>query len=76
MATVTAERRCADVGVGKEEPWPVVVEVVLVDMASPVMGVGGEDVKKDVGRAIRTTPRREMRDAYCAERGKGSLRKR
>lgn len=34
----------------------------------------GEDVKNEVGRAMRTTPRREKREAYCAERGKGSCR--
>lgn len=76
MATATAERRWADVGVGKEESYPPVVEVALVDMASPGIVVGEEDVKNEVGRAIRTTPRSEMRDAYWAERGKGSLRKR
>ncbi len=34
------------------------------------------EVKKDVGRAIRMTPRREIKEAYCAERGKGSRRNR
>ena len=27
------------------------------------------EVKKDVGRAMSTTPRREIRDAYCADFG-------
>lgn len=32
--------------------------------------------KKEVGRAMRTTPMRETRDASCADLGKGSRRKR
>lgn len=76
MATATAERRCPDVGVGKEKSSELGGEVALVDMASPGMGVGGDEEKKDVGRAMRTTPRREINEAYWAERGKGSLRKR
>ncbi len=34
------------------------------------------DEKNEVGRAMSTTPISEMRDAYCAERVKGSRRKR
>lgn len=49
--------------------------MVLADIEWSVIAGGGE-VKNEVGRAISTTPRREIRDAYCAERGKGSLRKR
>jgi hypothetical protein len=73
MATTMADRRCAEVGTGKEESRELPVEVEFV-------GTEGEGgvlvVKNDVGRAMRTTPRREMRDAYWAEREKGSLRKR
>lgn len=36
----------------------------------------GEEEKNEVGRAMSTTPSREMREAYWAERGKASLRKR
>lgn len=43
-----------------------------------MVSTGGEegDVKKEVGRAINTTPSSETREAYWAERGKGSERKR
>ena len=78
MAMATAERRCAEVGVGKpasrEEPVLTAL-VVLFDEPMGVLGGLGEE-KKEVGRAMRTTPRREVREAYCAERGKGSCRKR
>lgn len=73
IATATAERRWAEVGVGKDASREVdVVEVPFVGMD----GGGEVVVKKDVGRAMRKTPSRETRDAYWAERGKGSLRKR
>lgn len=49
--------------------------VVLFDDVTGVLGMAGEE-KNDVGRAISTTPRREIREAYCADRGKGSWRKR
>ncbi len=39
-------------------------------------GVGSGCVKKEVGRAMSTTPRSEMREAYCADLEKGSRRKR
>ena len=46
-------------------------------MASPTVTAGGcDEVKNEVGRAISTTPRSEMREAYWAARGNGSLRKR
>lgn len=51
---------------------PGVVEFELETMSI----AGAAEVKKEVGRAMSTTPRRETREAYCAERGKGSLRKR
>jgi hypothetical protein len=49
--------------------------VVLFDDVIGMLGMVGEE-KNDVGRAISTTPRREIREAYWAERGKGSWRKR
>lgn len=45
--------------------------VTIVDVE-----VGEEEEKNDVGRAIIITPRREIKDAYWAERGNGSWRKR
>jgi hypothetical protein len=73
IATPMADRRCAEVGTGKEESreWSVDVEFVGTEGV-----VGVLVVKNEVGRAMRTTPSREMRDAYWAEREKGSLRKR
>lgn len=71
MATATAERRCAEVGVGKESSMAVEFEVSFVDSVE-----GRDEAKKDVGRAIRTTPSREIKEAYWAEREKGSLRNR
>jgi hypothetical protein len=73
IATATAERRWAEVGAGKKASRGRSVDVPLAGMD---VADGEDEVKKDVGRAIRTTPSREMRDAYCAERGKGSFRKR
>lgn len=35
-------------------------------------GVGEELGRREVGRAIRTTPRKEIRAAYCSERVNGS----
>lgn len=72
-ATATAEARWADVGIGKVASMGCDV-VELVGTGRGVVDDGEE--KKDVGRAMSTTPRREMREAYWAERGKGSLRKR
>jgi hypothetical protein len=48
--------------------------VLVDDVGSLAIGVG--EPKNEVGRAMSTTPRSEMRDAYWAERGNGSLRKR
>jgi hypothetical protein len=63
MATLTAERRCVEVGLVRED--------------SGVVGSAWNTaLNNEVGRAIITTPRREIRDAYCAERGNGSRRKR
>lgn len=73
IATMTALSLCPEVGVGKEDSIADVVVLLGID---PVEGSGGEEVKKLVGRAIITTPRREVREAYWADRGKGSLRKR
>lgn len=73
IATAAPERRWAEVGVGKDASR----EVDVVEVPFAWMDVGGElVVKMDVGRAIRKTPSKETRDAYWAERGKGSLRKR
>jgi hypothetical protein len=73
IATATAERRWAEVGTGKFASYGS-GSVLLYEMGNS--GVGGEALeKKDVGRAIKITPRREMREAYWAERGNGSLRK-
>jgi hypothetical protein len=51
---------------------------VLVPFDTLISGTVSEEVeeklKNDTGRAMRTTPRREIRDAYCADRGKGSER--
>jgi hypothetical protein len=69
MATPTAERRCVEVGVGKEDSG-------VVELEGVVGSAWDTELKKEVGRAIITTPRREIRDAYCAERGNGSRRKR
>jgi len=55
--------------VGKEDSGVVELEGVVVSAWDTAL-------KNEVGRAIITTPRREIRDAYCAERGKGSRRKR
>jgi hypothetical protein len=72
IATPTAERRCAEVGVGNVVESPESVE--LEETIS--FGTDGDlNEKKDVGRAIRTTPIKETREAYRAERGKGSRRK-
>jgi hypothetical protein len=66
MATATAERRWPGVGVGKS---PSYEDEVLVSV------VGGVDEEKnEVGRAIRRTPNSEIREAYLADRGKGSRR--
>lgn len=80
MATATAERRCADVGTGKLASRAGEEAVVLVMGETSIAPVGmlgeEEEEKKEVGRAMRITPSKEMREAYCAERGKGSRRKR
>ena len=52
----------------------VAAAVVLDDVVNPVEELES-DVKNEVGRAMSTTPRREIKEAYCAERGKGSWRK-
>jgi len=72
-ATLIAERRCAEVGVAKL--FPVAV-VEFVPSEDGIVVCVEEDVKNEIGRAINTTPKREMREAYCADRGKGSCRKR
>jgi len=69
MATPTAESRWVEVGVGKEDSG-------VVELEGVVGSAGDTALKNEVGRAIITTPRREIRDAYCAERGNGSRRKR
>lgn len=65
MATVTAERRWEEVGMVKEEGsvGSIVVDVVFEGMVVVELELD-EEVKNEVGRAIRTTPRREIRDAY------------
>ena len=72
-ATETALRRCVGVAVGKGR-WVLAV-VVLCGFIGDGRGEGGEE-KKDVGRAMRKTPKRDMREAYCDDLVKGSLRKR
>lgn len=52
----------------------VAADVVLEDVVKSVVELES-DVKNDVGRAMSTTPRREINEAYCAERGNGSRRK-
>ena len=48
---------------------------MLLEPAEYSGGGGGAELEnKFVGRAMRTTPRRETRDAYWADLGKGSLR--
>lgn len=72
-ATATADARWADVGIGNVASMgSEEVELLRTGWGTVVDG----EVKNEVGRAIRTTPRSDMREAYCAERGKGSLRKR
>ena len=58
MATATAEARWADVSVGNSGLR------ITVPFDEAGFGTGGEDEKKWVGRAIRITPRMEMRLAY------------
>ena len=75
MAAPTALRRSLDVAEG----IPALYDEVefVIPAASVVMGgAGGAEEKKVVGRAIRTTPTSEISEAYWAERGKGSRRKR
>jgi hypothetical protein len=55
--------------VGKEDSG-------VVELEGVVGSAWGTALKNEVGRAIITTPSREIRDAYCAERGNGSRRKR
>jgi hypothetical protein len=62
------ERRGVGVSVGKEDSGVVELEGV-VDSA------WDSAPKNEVERAIITTLRREIGDAYCAERGKGLRRK-
>ena len=69
MATPTAESRWVEVGVGKEDSG-------VVELEGVVGSAWDTALKNEVGRAIITTPRREIRDAYCAERGNGSRKKR
>jgi hypothetical protein len=69
MATPTAESRWVEVGVGKEDSG-------VVELEGVVGSAWDTALKNEVGRAIITTPSREIRDAYCAERGNGSRRKR
>lgn len=57
-----AESRCGDVGVGKAVV-DVVGEVVFVGVVI-IGGLGGEEVKNEVGRAIITTPSKEIKEAY------------
>jgi hypothetical protein len=61
------------VGVGYSDSK---ADVVVFVLEGNCMAEGEEEVKNEVGRAMRTTPKRETNEAYCAERGKGSLRKR
>jgi hypothetical protein len=68
MATPTMERRCVEVGVGKEDSGVVELEGVLDSAWDSAL-------KNEVGRAIITTLRREIGGVYCAERGKGLRRK-
>jgi hypothetical protein len=55
---------------------------VAVELVTPVTSVvmegsdASDDEKKVVGRAMRTTPTSEISEAYWAERGKGSRKKR
>ncbi len=72
IATPTALNLCAFVGVGKSWGGD---EVPFNDLDEMGSRLAGDDEKKDVGRAMSTTPRREIKDAYCADRGKGSRRK-
>lgn len=65
MAMVTAERRWEDVGVGKEDGSVGSVVDVVVEFEGMVgVVVSVDEVKNEVGRAIKTTPRREIREAY------------
>lgn len=73
MATTTAESRCAEVGTGNEESYAASAIVVLEGTASRA---SEEEEKKDVGRAMSTTPTREIKDAYCADFGNGSRKNR
>lgn len=60
-----AERRCDDVGVGNSFAGSVTdVAVELAISYAGSVDAEEEKEKNDVGRAIRTTPRREKSDAY------------
>lgn len=75
MAIATAERRWEEVGIGNEA-GSVGSVAAVVEFEGTLNVSELDEVKKDVGRAMRTTPRREIREAYCAERGNGSRRNR
>lgn len=63
IAMATADSLWPEVGIGKEDSM-VVVEIVVFVFVGMEVEAGSGDVKKDVGRAIITTPSREISEAY------------
>lgn len=57
-ATATASRRCVGVATGKA------CAGLVVFVGRGTSAVPLEEEKNEVGRAMRKTPRREIRDAY------------
>lgn len=69
-ATPTASRRCVGVATGNACSGLVVFVGGGLSVMAP------EEEKKEVGRAMRKTPRNEMREAYWEDLVNGSFRKR
>ncbi len=79
MATPTADIRCAGVTLFRAvDPKAGTVTLVAGTPSALLLVTGegeGELEKREVGRAIRKTPKRETRPAICSVRVNGSWRR-
>ena len=76
-ATPTALRRWAEVTLSKPCESVGVVEFIVGRLSvAPLASGGGEELeRREVGRAMRTTPRKETMAANCSLRVKGWWRR-